>query len=69
MAEEQAAKKEEQGTETAAQGEKKSDKNKKINRLSSGDINSKIENLEKTNQIRSKYYKHLLDRRNELQSL
>ncbi len=42
-------------------------KKKKVNRLSLNDINNKIEELNKASHTRSKYYQHLLVRKNELQ--
>jgi hypothetical protein len=68
MAEEQAVKKEEQSSVGAAQGEQISKKNKKINKLALDDINKKIEVSVQANQIKSKYYQHLLQRKNELQA-
>ncbi|MFH0977262.1 MAG: hypothetical protein V1874_15895 [Spirochaetota bacterium] len=63
MAEEQAVK-----TEAPAAGEQQQpSKKKKMNKLPLDKINNKIEDLAKVNQIQSKYYKHLLDRRSELQ--
>jgi hypothetical protein len=66
MAEEQAVKKEEKPAEGAAQGEA-ARKNKKINRMTSEEINKKIEALVQANQIKSKYYQHLTQRKNEQQ--
>jgi hypothetical protein len=51
----------------AVQGEQKASTKQKINRLSLNDINSKIEELAKGSHTRSKYYEHLLARRNEIQ--
>jgi hypothetical protein len=51
----------------AAAGEQNANKKKKINRLSLEDINRKIEELGKANHIRTKYYEHLVSRRNEMQ--
>ncbi len=67
MAEEQAVKKEEQPAEGAPQGEA-AKKNKKINRMPLDEINKKIEALGQANQIKSKYYQHLTQRKNELQA-
>ena len=41
-------------------------KNKKINKLSMEELNSKIEALGKDKQTYSRYYKHLLARKQEL---
>ena len=41
-------------------------KTKKINRMTATELSSKIEDLEKANQIGSKYYKQLLQRKKEL---
>jgi hypothetical protein len=67
MAEEQAVKKEEQPAEGAAQGDA-SKKNKKINRLTLNEISKKIEALGQANQVKSKYYQHLMQRKNEFQA-
>lgn len=48
--------------ETAA-----STKRKKINRLSLDMVTRKIDEMEKADQIHSKYYQHLIDRKNEMQ--
>jgi len=50
-------------TSTESAGSKK----KKINRHSAQEINRKIEALESANQTKSVYYKHLLNRRAEMQ--
>jgi hypothetical protein len=42
-------------------------KNSKINRLTTAELNSKIAAFEQSNQTKSKYYKHLLERRQEIQ--
>ncbi len=42
-------------------------KNKKVNRLPADDLNGKIAELESKNQTKSKYYKHLLARKEEAQ--
>jgi hypothetical protein len=52
----------------AAQSETTSKRNKKINRLSVEELEKKIEELEKTSQTKTVYYKHLLLRKQELQS-
>ena len=67
MAEEQTVKAEEQAA-GAAPAEQKPAKKKKINKLSLEEINKKVEELQKLNQIKSKYHQHLLQRKNELQS-
>ena len=54
--------------EAASQNESASKKKKKINKLSLDEINYKIEEMENAAQIHSKYYRHLQDRKNELQS-
>ncbi|MDY6970011.1 MAG: hypothetical protein SVR08_15335 [Spirochaetota bacterium] len=41
-------------------------KNKKINKLSADELNSKLEVLDKDKQTYSRYYKHLLARKQEL---
>lgn len=51
-----------QGTQEAAEK-----KNKKVNKLKKELISSKIEELEKGKQTASKYYKHLLQRKMELE--
>jgi hypothetical protein len=51
-----------------AQSDATSKRNKKINRLSVEELEKKIEELEKTNQTKTVYYKHLLLRKQELQS-
>jgi len=43
-------------------------KKKKINRLLIEELNSKIEEIVKTNMTKSKYYKHLLQRKKELEN-
>ncbi len=45
-----------------------SQKKKKINRLTIEDLNSKIEELEKKNQTQALYYKHLVDRKKEIEA-
>jgi len=65
MAEEQAVKPE--GASEGA-GEAKTEKRKKINKLSLNEINKKIEDLEKVNQVQSKYYKQLVQMKNTFQS-
>ncbi len=52
----------ENASENTTAGKKK----KKINKLSPEEINERIDNMEKNNLIQSKYYKHLLQRKNEL---
>ncbi len=42
-------------------------KNKKVNKLSLDELSRKIDALEKGNQIKSKYYQHLVLRKKELQ--
>ena len=61
-AEETKAESGESPSETATAGKKK----KKINKLSPEEIKERIDELEKKNLTQSKYYKHLLQRRNEL---
>jgi hypothetical protein len=68
MAEEQAVKAEEKTPEGAAPSEQKAAKKKKINRLALDEINKKIEALMQANQTKSRYYQHLLQRKNELQA-
>lgn len=41
-------------------------KTKKVNRLSTADLNTKISDFEAKNQTNSKYYKHLLERKKQL---
>ncbi|MBN2403324.1 MAG: hypothetical protein JXN64_13130 [Spirochaetes bacterium] len=67
MAEEQTIKTEGQTSDGAVQGEQKSQKKKKINKLSLDDINKKLDILVQASQIKSKYYQHLVQRKNELQ--
>lgn len=50
----------------AAEGAAGAKKNRKINRLDPKDVAAKIEALENTNAIGSKYYKHLLQRKQEI---
>ena len=45
------------------------DKKQKINRLSKEELIKKIEALENQNQKHSKYYKHLIERKKELEAL
>ena len=52
--------------EGAAQGEQTPHKKKKINKLTSEEITKKIDALTQTNQVKSKYYQHLLHRKAEL---
>jgi len=59
MAEEVQATQESQGATQA--------KNKKITKFSLDELNKKIDELEKSQNLRSRYYKHLLNRRKELQ--
>jgi len=47
-------------------GESATKKQKKVNRLSIDAINKKISELEEKNHRNSRYYKHLLMRKNEL---
>ena len=54
--------------EETTQSETPSKKNKKINKLSIEELNAKIEELKKGNHTNSRYYKHLLIRKQELQS-
>jgi hypothetical protein len=50
-----------------AQSEDKSKKKaSKINRMSSGDLDKKIETLASANQTKSVYYKHLISRKSEI---
>lgn len=50
----------------APQGAAAAKKNKKVNRLNATDISAKIEALENSNAAGSKYYKHLLQRKQEI---
>lgn len=50
----------------ATEGAAGAKKNKKINRLEAKDIAGKIEALENSNATGSKYYKHLLQRKQEI---
>jgi hypothetical protein len=50
----------------APEGAAGAQKNKKINRLNGKDVAAKIEALESSNATGSKYYKHLLQRKQEL---
>lgn len=59
MAEEAQAAQETQGVTQA--------KNKKITKFTLDELNKKIDELEKSQNIRSRYYKHLLNRRKEFQ--
>jgi hypothetical protein len=61
MADEQAVKTE------APQGEQQPKKKKKMNKLPLDKINKMIEELAAANHIQSRYYKQLLNRRDELQ--
>lgn len=54
-----------QGTQPA-EGAAAAKKNKKINRMNVKDITAKIEALEKSNATGCKYYKHLLQRKQEM---
>lgn len=54
--------------EQSIQNETISKKNKKINQFSMDELNQKIEEMGKANQTKSRYYKHLLERRDELQA-
>ena len=67
MAEDQTIKPE-GAQEGAAQGEQAPGKKKKINKLSPEAITKKIEALTQANQIKSKYYQHLLQRKAERQA-
>ncbi len=42
-------------------------KRKKINRLSPDVLSKKIDEMEKANQVHSRYYQHLIQRKNEMQ--
>lgn len=50
----------------APEGAAGAKKNKKINRMNAKDIASRIEALESSNATGSKFYKHLLQRKQEL---
>lgn len=41
-------------------------KNKKINKMDRSELKKKIEELEKTNHVKSRYYRHLVMRSTEL---
>jgi hypothetical protein len=56
-----------EGAAAPAQDGAKANKKKKINRLSLNDITSKIDELAKANHFRSKYYQHLVNRKNDMQ--
>ena len=64
---EEKPKEEKPAGEAAAQDSTLSKKNKKINRLTVDELNAKIKELENANQTKSKYFKHLLHRKEELQ--
>jgi hypothetical protein len=51
---------------SATEGSAAAAKNRKINRLNAKDIAAKIEALENANATGCKYYKHLLQRKQEL---
>ncbi len=53
--------------ETAAEATSGSKKNK-INRLTEDELKNKIAEMEKNSVTHSKYYKHLIERKNELDS-
>ena len=55
----------EEQTETSNDNQEPA-KKKKINRLTRSELDVKIEKMEKDNQTHSKYYKNLIERRNEL---
>lgn len=56
-----------QSTEGATEGAAVKAKNKKINRITLNDLAVKIEEIEKGNATGSKYYKHLLQRKREME--
>ena len=43
-------------------------KKKKINRLTKAQLEKKIQDLESKNAVKSKYYKHLVERKKELEA-
>lgn len=49
-----------------AEGAAQAQKTKKINRLTAGEIDKKIGELEGGNHVKSVYYKHLLQRKKEM---
>ncbi|MBP7582731.1 MAG: hypothetical protein KBA61_01775 [Spirochaetes bacterium] len=49
-----------------AEGATQEQKTKKINRLTSAELDKKIGELEGGNHVKSVYYKHLLQRKKEL---
>jgi len=57
------------GAETGEGSAKGGKKTKKINRMTLEELASKIEEIEKGNLTASKYYKHLMQRKRELESL
>ena len=54
--------------EAPAEGAAQAQKTRKINRLTAGELGKKIEALESGNHVKSVYYKHLLQRKKELES-
>jgi len=50
-----------------AEGAGAAQKTKKINRLTANDLKKKIEALESAGQVKSVYYKHLIQRRKEME--
>jgi hypothetical protein len=54
--------------ETPSEGASQAQKTKKINKLTAGEIGKKIEALESGSHVKSVYYKHLLQRKKELES-
>jgi hypothetical protein len=52
--------------EDAAGAKESAPKRKKINKLKAADLNAKIDLMEKEGHTRSRYYRHLLARKNEL---
>lgn len=53
------------GTESQSES---APKTKKVNRLSVSNLSQKISEFESNNQIHSKYYKHLVERKKQLES-
>jgi len=53
----------EEAPESAPAPEKK----KKINRLTPEELNKKIKMIEESGQVKSRYYKHLVQRKNEME--
>jgi hypothetical protein len=50
----------------AAQADEKSSKKKKINRISTDELNKKIDDFTASNQTKSVYYRHLMARKSEI---